>query len=114
MAHIYTEEDGKNILYWYCTSAPLQYVHDGKITGKSGYAAMNSLDGPDELRQGTPKNYITLWKKGDTVPAASEEMEKYIELEDTCYPSDDDSDEELSESIWITLDRLRETVPEWR
>ena len=113
MTHIYTEEDGKNILYWYCTSAPLQYVHDGKITGKSGYAAMNSLDGPDELRQGTPKNYITLWKKGDTVPAASEEMEKYIELEDTCYQSDDDSDEELSESIWITLDRLRETVPEW-
>ena len=80
---------------------------------------MDSLDGPDELRQGTPKNYITIWKKGDAVPAASEEMEKYIELEDTCcssvsYPPDEDADEGLADSIWITLDRLRETVPEWK
>ena len=50
-------------------------------------------------------------------------MEKYIELEDTCcssvsYPPDEDSDEDadegLADSIWITLDRLRETVPEWK
>lgn len=111
MTHTYTEEDGKNILYWYCFSAPLQYVHDGKVIGKSGWTAMDSLDGPDELRQGTPKNYITIWKKGDPVPAASDELETYIALEDQFFGKNDDSS--VEEGIWARMDRLRDAVPEW-
>ena len=73
---------------------------------------MDSLDGPDELRQGTPKNYLTVWKKGDPVPAASEEMERYIELEEKIFGGDDDGDDSFLSDV-ETLDRLRETVPEW-
>ena len=113
MTHTYTEEDGKSILYWYCTTAPLQYVNDGKIIGKSGWTAMDSLDGPDELRQGTPKNYLTVWKKGDPVPAASEEMERYIELEEKIFGGDDDGDDSFLSDV-ETLDKLRKTVPEWK
>jgi hypothetical protein len=38
---------------------------------------MNSLDGPDELRQGTPKNYITLWKKGILYPPHLKRWKNY-------------------------------------
>ena len=112
MTHIYTEEDGKNILYWYCVSAPLQYVHDGKVIGKSGWAAMDSLDRPDELRQGTPKDYITIWKKGDVVPAASDEMETYFALEDQVFGKNDVPS--VEEGLWARMDKLRDTVPEWQ
>ena len=112
MTHIYTEEDGKNILYWYCVSAPLQYVHDGKVIGKSGWAAMDSLDRPDELRQGTPKDYITIWKKGDAVPAASDEMETYFALEDQVFGKNDVPS--VEEGLWARMDKLRDTVPEWQ
>ena len=30
-----------------------------------------------EIRQGTPKNYKIIWKKGDAIPAASPEMEEF-------------------------------------
>lgn len=40
------------------------------------------LDQLCELRQGTPDNYVTIWRKGDAIPAASEQMEAYFTLAD--------------------------------
>ncbi len=102
------EEDGKKIMYWTCITAPLKYVHDGKVIGKSGFAPMGTVDNlPDEIRQGTPGNYVLIWKKGDPIPAASEEMEAYFAAQDKLYGPDD-------EDQWMSLDALRNAVPEWQ
>ena len=72
-----------------------------------------------EIRQGSPKDYITLWKKGETIPAASEEMEAFYEWDNhyTPYPYEPDADtvridmdiDEYSRK----LDELQAAVPEW-
>lgn len=36
----------------------------------------------DEIRQGTPDQFAVLWKYGDPIPAASEEMEQYYNWAD--------------------------------
>lgn len=102
-------EDGKEIYYISCNVAPLRYISDGKTLGKSGYAFENISDLPDEIRQGTPEKYITVWKSGEEIPAASDEMEAYFETEAKVYPALYGYDTGASE-----LDRIRETVPEWK
>ena len=52
---------------------------------------------------------MTVWKKGDPIPDASEEMEKYVEMErkvNSLY-----EDEEVFSSR--ELDELEAAVPEW-
>ena len=47
------------------------------------------------------------------MPAASEEMERYIELEEKIFGGDDDGDDSFLSDV-ETLDKLRKTVPEWK
>ena len=102
------EEEGKEIAYICIEASPLHYVRDGKVIGKSGdFYWDDNL--PDEIRTGRPDKYVTVWKKGDPIPAASDEMEAYFAMEEQIYPRDYDS-----EVINLTkLDELREAVPEW-
>lgn len=102
------EEDGKEIAYICYTASPLHYVRDGRVIGKSGeiYREKNL---PDEIRTGRPDHYATVWKKGDPIPAASEEMEAYFAMQEQMYPRDYDR-EEINIS---RLDELRKAVPEW-
>ena len=52
---------------------------------------------------------MTIWKKGDPIPDASEEMEKYMEMERKAYPYlYEEGKDSLSE-----LDELENAVPEW-
>ena len=103
------EEDGKNILYESVYVPPLRYIYDGENHGKSCWSVWKDSDLPDEIRQGQPGNYVTVWKKGDPIPDASEEMEKYVEMErkvNSLY-----EDEEVFSSR--ELDELEAAVPEW-
>ena len=103
------EEDGKNILYESVYVPPLRYIYDGENHGKSCWSVWKDSDLPDEIRQGKPGNYVTVWKKGDPIPDASEEMEKYVEMErkvNSLY-----EDEEVFSSR--ELDELEAAVPEW-
>lgn len=103
------EEDGKNILYESVYVPPLRYIYNGENHGKSCWSVWKDSDLPDEIRQGQPGNYVTVWKKGDPIPDASEEMEKYVEMErkvNSLY-----EDEEVFSSR--ELDELEAAVPEW-
>ena len=103
------EEDGKNILYESVYVPPLRYIYNGENHGKSCWSVWKDSDLPDEIRQGQPGNYVTVWKKGDPIPDASEEMEKYVEMErkvNSLYEV-----EEVFSSR--ELDELEAAVPEW-
>lgn len=75
-------------------------------------------DGNDvyaEIRQGTPKNYVTLWKQGDDLPYCSEEMEAYYRAYDEYW----DTLNRMSyydpfASRTDLLDTMRQAVPEWQ
>ena len=76
-----------------------------------------------EIRQGTPDNYIIVWKKGEPLPAASEEMEKYFALQDAYWkmfealPVTEDGKVDISDQeFYAWHDKLEEAslvVPEW-
>ena len=118
--------DGKDIIYLRFMAAP---IHS---SSGSGYAEEkwdmmilenDGEDTEDEIRQGTPGNYITIWKKGDPLPAASDEMERYYALEKVyrewfaSLPQTENGVEIPSEDFFAWQDRIEEArlaVPEWK
>ena len=118
--------DGRDIVYIRFMSAPIHTpASSGSETEKSAIMVMEN-DGEDpieEIRQGTPDNYITIWKKGDPIPAASEEMEKYYALERAyeqwfdALPQSEDGIVKADDVFFTWQDRLekaRNAVPEWK
>ncbi len=100
------KEGGKEIWYEALYVPPLRYIHNGENHGKACWTVVDGTNLPDEIRQGKPGDYVTVWKKGDPIPEASEEMEIYFAMDKEKYP-----DTEIS----ITdLDEARKNVPEWQ
>lgn len=119
--------DGKMIEYCYLAAAPLHPANDGKHADQKHSILLyepNVTENTSEIRQGTPDNYMTLWKNGDPIPAASEEMEAYFALHDQYH--------KMINAIPLTekgiaqidfeeyrpwqekLDQARQAVPEWK
>lgn len=77
-----------------------------------------------EIRQGTPNNYIVVWKEGDVIPAASQEMEAYYLLQNQYFawfdqqPSTPDGKLLCNQgeyALWDNrLDAAQAAVPEWK
>ena len=117
--------DGRDIVYIRFMAAP---IHTPASAG-SGIEKWELMiiendgeDPVDEIRQGTPDNYITIWKRGDPIPAASEEMERYYALEKTyrrwfdALTPNEDGVIVLEDDFFAWQDRLeeaRKAVPEW-
>ena len=118
--------DGRDIVYIRFMSAPVHTpASAGSMTEKREIMVIqNDGDDPvDEIRQGTPENYLTVWKKGDPVPAASEEMERYYALEKTyeqwfdALPQSGDGKVLAGDAFFAwqdALEELRNAVPEWK
>ena len=118
--------DGRDIVYIRFMAAPVHTpASAASVNEKWDVMIMDYVPGssPDEVRQGTPGNYITIWKKGDPIPAASEEMERYYALEEAykqwfdALPQTEDGKVILDEEFFAWQDRLdiaREDVPEWK
>lgn len=117
--------DGKDIVYVRFMAAPIHTpASAGSGIKKWDVMTIESITEypADEIRQGTPGNYITIWKKGDPVPAASEEMERYYALQEaykqwfsTLQPDEDGvillEDEYFA---WQnSIEEARKSVPEW-
>ncbi len=76
-----------------------------------------------EVRQGKPDHYVTVWSQGDPIPAASEEMEAYFAIEEQlenwfshAQPSADGK-VMLDHEYFLWQDKLKEArraVPEWQ
>ena len=88
-------------------------LRKSRFTSFEIHANKLSTDGLVEIRQGKPGNYITLWKKGETIPAASEEMEAYYaldaEYEAQCNEFQSSWNELLSKKSYDAYP----AVPEW-
>ena len=122
--------DGKDILYLLLQAPPIHAAGLPEGSRSVKWAVMTGDDSEetvDEIRQGTPQDYIVIWKKGDPVPAASEEMERYYTLE-KAFDRWVDSFRNDAGNISITVtgteneffawqDRLEDArlaVPEWK
>ena len=80
----------------------------------------------DEIRQGRPEEYKTLWKKGQEIEKASAEMDEYYYWKDLLGSLFHGPDSYVSSnagdySLWIWYDALQSqqnaveiTVPEWQ
>lgn len=124
--------DGKYIMYLRLQTSPIHAAGLPEGTRSLKWDAMifeNDGEGTvDEIRQGTPRDYITVWKKGDPIPAASEEMERYYALEkdfghwyDSLYRDEDGNVNVVvngtDDPFFAWQDRLEEArraVPEWK
>lgn len=114
---------GERIMYCYYTTTPIHETYpDMKDKACLGILAAGDLDTLQEIRQGKPDDYVTVWKRGDEIPAASEEMETFYALEkefDALLLSraDEEGKPYRADAAFFTLqDRLQEAwraVPEW-
>ncbi len=122
------DEDGN--LYCYLSHTPV--ISAGERPGEASETAdwstrwmvkASSFEDAAELRQGKPEDYVTIWTKGEPIPAASEEMEAYIDLMDqflflnrSSQAMQDDSIYQSSEytSLWKKIREAYAAVPEWK
>lgn len=65
----------KQIGYIYLSVSSGQNGQEWKNIDKNVFTFWLESDPPDEIRQGTAQNYITIWKKGDFLPRALPETE---------------------------------------
>ena len=116
------EENGKRILYLYYLAAPV-HSSDPDADWKQQKEVMNHLSGEteySEIHTGLPGHSIVVWKEGNPIPAASEEMETWFALDEQwsrCYSSLTESEDWYTVFMndWYdNLEKARLAVPEWQ
>ena len=118
------EEDGKRILYLYYLAAPIR-SSDPDAGWKQQKEEMNHLSGEtnySEIHTGLPGHSILIWKEGDPIPAASEEMETYYALEEECMqyirslpPAEAGETRYMNDwPLYSKLEEAQKAVPEWQ
>ena len=119
-------ENGRDICYIRLMAPPVHPADPSiLVEGKREIVRFeNNGDGkPAELRQGSPGDYVILWKEGEPMPAASEEMERYQALSDLCWdafnslPATDDGKVLYDKRFFAWQDQAeeaRQAVPEWK
>lgn len=108
--------DGKdNICYICLTTTRVNNIQTvpGAIYRYSIMSFDNSDDSVTEIRQGKPDNYVVIWKKGNPLPAASEEMEAWYEMEREFDARFQETDELDLEEYNRKSKEIYATVPEW-
>ena len=124
---LYVSEGGRDICYIRLKAPPV-HPADPAILAEAKREIMrfeNNGDAEtDELRQGSPESWIPVWKKGEPMPAASEEMERYLAINDTymdmfdSLPETDDGAKVISDAAFVNWEEMaekaRQAVPEWQ
>ena len=108
--------DGQNgFCYLYLTTTRVNNIQT--LSDASRRYSIMSVDNSDEsiteIRQGKPDHYVTIWKKGDPLPAASEEMETWYEFDKALEKQVQGTDESEIEKYNSQLKEMYENVPEW-
>ena len=118
-------EDDQDIMYVYFR-VPLIHSTEKKLEDrrKGSLLSFDNSEQVDEIRQGGPDNYVTIWKRGDPMPEASEEMEAYYMFEKQYYPTvpEDENlrgwnlpeDQEIMEKYESKIEEMHKAVPEWK
>ena len=111
--------------YWISHEMERSMQNGSPISFSADYLEQHSIQ---EIRQGTPKDYRTIWKKGDDIPAASPEMEEFyfwLDVWDRMYDrlseTTDEAirfDSEAAQTRFMLLNQAMEAaesvVPEWQ
>ena len=111
--------------YWISHEMEYPMQNGSPLTFSANYMEQNTIQ---EIRKGTPKNYKTIWKKGDAIPAASPEMEEFYfwldewdRIYDRLSQTTDEKirfESETSKSRFTLLNQAVEAaqavVPEWQ
>lgn len=119
-------ENGEQILYIYAAAAPIHPERDDRREESKWCMAILAPGEENrigEIRQGKPNSYVTLWSKGEAIPAASEEMEAYFAVADQLdawfsnAPASADGKVRLDHEYFLWQDKMEEArraVPEWQ
>ena len=111
--------------YWLSHEMERPMQNGSPISFSADYLERHSIQ---EIRQGTPKDYRTIWKKGDSIPAASPEMEEFYfwlgewdRMYDRLSETTDEViryDSAATQTRFILLHQVMEAaesvVPEWQ
>ncbi len=111
--------------YWISHEMDHPMQNGSTLSISADYMEQNTIQ---EIRQGTPKDYKTIWKKGDAIPAASPEMEEFyfwLDEWDQVYDRLSQTTDEVirfdskAEQSRFTLlnqamDAAQASVPEWQ
>lgn len=117
-------EGGQRIIYVYFR-VPMIHSKEKKLEDrrKGDLVSFEKGEQIDEIRQGSPDNYKTIWKKGDPMPEASEEMEAYLAHKEERWRTGPEEalqgwnlpeDEEEMEEFERRSEELFNAVPEWK
>ena len=110
--------------YLYYLAAPIR-SSDPDAGWKQQKEEMNHLSGEtnySEIHTGLPGHSILIWKEGDPIPAASEEMETYYALEEECMqyirslpPAEAGETRYMNDwPLYSKLEEAQKAVPEWQ
>lgn len=119
------QKDGKSFQYFGIATTPIRN-QNGTMFDRWCMMVLGADDCAklSEIRQGTTNDYRTIWSQGESIPAASQEMEAYYALQKNVEQvflnasvTEDGKvlirpGDEYYEMA-LTLEELRKTVPEW-
>lgn len=111
-------EDGKKILYVYMSTSMIHETYNNDPVA-ADFGALEMDGSLQEIRRGTPEDYVTVWKRGDTIPDASEEMNAWYEMHDKYWrlletETRGPRENEEMEDLDFDMDKLYRRVPEWQ
>ena len=121
------QEDGRQILYVNIKTTRIpQYMQNPNRNYSCMRLPPGDLDYFAEIREGAPNEYAVVWRSGDSIPAASAEMETYFSLEEQLmaisFQETPDGklyslsfeDSQRRDELSIQMEAARKAVPEWQ
>ena len=119
MEEVKALDNGEPVEYMYFIVPPVHSAEKKTENRyKGSFSTIRISERTTEIRQGSEDNYITIWKKGETLPEASEELEALHAFREEFWPQSErgwnlPEDEEKWKQYNQRMEELYEAVPEW-
>lgn len=111
VSEVYDNDAGILYVALYTTPIPSKYQNGDAGHRIHRLAEFEESSAITEIRQGTPKDYVVLWKQGEPITDASQEMEVFLTMEEQYWTW---LEQENEHSAWHEqMDAALFAVPEW-
>ncbi len=104
-----TTENGRRVFYLTLYTTVIR--NGSQNTPEDKWCFMTAPADTYEIRKGTADHYTTVWREGDDIPAASDEMEEYLAMAEEMHSLLWD---ENGSSGYERLEDAQRKVPEWQ